>query len=169
MLTIRPPVAAEQDAILAVHRAAFGREDEARLVDQLAAAGRNVFEWLAEQDGAIVAHTLFSPVRIEHGDDGRVLGLAPVAVTPAWQRRGVGTALLRAALSDLVATPWRAIVVLGDPAYYARFGFAPASKTGLHDTYGGGDAFMALALRDGGLDGYRGRVDYAPEFANLSE
>lgn len=169
MPTIRPPASAERESVLAVHRAAFGREDEARLVAQLAAAGRNVFERLAVQDGAIVAHALFSPVRTEQGDDARILGLAPMAVIPAWQRRGVGTALLHAALNDLVATPWRAIVVLGDPVYYGRFGFTPASAAGLHDIYGGGDAFMALALREGGLDGYGGQVDYAPEFANLSE
>jgi putative acetyltransferase len=159
----------EQQAILDVHRAAFDREDEARLVQQLCLAGRNRFERLAEQDGQIVAHVLFSPVRIAQGDDGKVLGLAPMAVVPAWQRRGMGAALLRESLQALRSADFRAVVVLGDPAYYSRFGFAPASQQGLIDTYGGGDAFMALALREGALDGYRGQVDYAPEFANLTD
>jgi putative acetyltransferase len=168
-LLIRQPHASEREAILAVHRAAFGRDDEARLVAQLHAAGRNSAEWLAEQDGDIIAHVLFSPIRIEHGDDGKSLGLAPMAVMPAWQRRGVGKQLIHAALQALRSMDFRSIVVLGDPEYYGRFGFVPASSHGLHDTYGGGDAFMILTLRDGALQGYQGQVDYAPEFANLTD
>jgi putative acetyltransferase len=168
-LLIRQPHASEREAILAVHRAAFGRDDEARLVQQLHAAGRNSAEWLAEQDGDIIAHVLFSPIRIEHGDDGKSLGLAPMAVVPTWQRRGVGAQLIHAALQALRSTDFRSIVVLGDPGYYGRFGFVPASNHGLHDTYGGGDAFMILTLRDGTLTGYCGQVDYAPEFANLTD
>jgi len=168
-MRIRAPLPVDAEAVLAVHRAAFGRDGEAQLVAALAAAGRNVFERLAEAEAAVVAHVLFSPVRIAEGDDGLALGLAPMAVMPAWQRRGIGSALIETALRELAATPCRAVVVLGDPAYYGRFGFAPASSAGLHDTYGGGDAFMALALRAGGLDGYRGRVDYAPEFDQLPE
>jgi putative acetyltransferase len=113
--------------------------------------------------------SLFSPVRVEHGDDGKTLGLAPIAVVPDCQRRGVGTRLIEDALQDLRATSFRCVVVLGDPAYYQRFGFVPASNHGLHDTYGGGNAFMALTLCEGGLDGYRGQVDYAPEFAILTD
>lgn len=168
-LLLRRPDADDLNEILTVHRAAFGREDEARLVEQLHASGRNTFELLAEQQGEIVAHVLFSPIHIEHGDNQQALGLAPMAVAPAWQRRGVGTALIHDALRALAISPFSAVVVLGDPAYYGRFGFTPASAFDLHDTYGGGDAFMALALREGGLHGYRGQVDYAPEFANLTD
>ena len=163
------PDGADAAGILAVHRAAFGRDDEARLVAHLQAAGHNSFELLAEQDGAVVAHVLFSPIRSEHGDDGRALGLAPVAVLPGWQGRGIGTALIRQALAALHERGVPAVVVLGEPAYYARFGFAPASRHGLVDTYGGGDDFMALALRPDGLDGRHGRVDYAPAFDLLTE
>lgn len=168
-MLVRPPLPQEESAVLAVHRAAFGREDEARLVASLRTAGRARFERLVERDGAVIGHALFSPVRIAHGDDGLALGLAPMAVAPAWQRRGAGTALLEASLRELAETAHRAVVVLGDPAFYGRFGFRPATAAGLHDTYGGGDAFMALALREGGLDGYRGQVDYAPEFASLTD
>lgn len=163
LLIRRPrPDPDDLNEILAVHRAAFGREDEARLVEQLRASGRNTFELLAEQQGEIVAHVLFSPIRVEHGDDDQALGLAPMAALPAWQRRGVGTTLIHDALQALAASPFRAVVVLGDPAYYGRFGFTPASAFHLHDIYGGGDAFMALALCEGGLHGYRGQIDYAP-------
>lgn len=172
MPTIRPPRPEpdELDAILAVHSAAFDREDEAQLVCRLHDAGDNAFELLAETHGQTVGHVLFSPVRIEHGDDGHVLGLAPVGVLPAWQRHGIGSLLIRQALEALrTAGTVRGVVVLGDPAYYTRFGFAPASRSGLHDIYDGGDAFMALALQSGGLDGYRGRVDYALAFDLLTD
>lgn len=155
---------------MAVHRAAFGRDDEAVLVRHLQQAGDIRYELLAELHGEVVAHGVYSAVRIEHGDDGRVVGLAPVGVLPAWQGRGIGSALIRQSLDALRAADIiRAVVVLGDPAYYTRFGFAPASQAGLHDIYGGGDAFMALALQPGGLDGYRGRVNYAPAFDLLTE
>jgi putative acetyltransferase len=159
----------ELHAVLAVHRAAFGREGEASLVEQLRISGFNTFEWVAEENGRIIGHVSFSPIQIERGDDGKALGLAPMAVLPAQQRRGVGSQLLAEALQALRGTAFRAVVVLGDPAYYERFGFLPASKHGLHDTYGGGDAFMAMALHEDGLSGYRGRVDYAPAFANLTD
>jgi len=156
--------------ILAVHLAAFGREDEAALVRRLRDDGDSVFELLAEVHGDIVGHIQFSPVRIAHGDDGRVVGLAPLAVRPDWQRQGVGHALLEQSLAAMrAAGDTHAVVVLGDPAYYTRFGFEPASRHGLHDTYGGGDAFMAIALNPQGLHGYQGQVRYAPAFDLLTE
>jgi putative acetyltransferase len=159
------PEPREREAALAVHRAAFGRDDEALLVQRLREAGDDALEWLAEAGGQVVGHVAYSPVRIKHGDDGHAVGLAPLGVLPAWQRRGIGRALVEASL-DALRQDGRTslVVVLGDPAYYARIGFAPAAAAGLHDSYGGGDAFMALALRADGLDGRRGRVDYAPAF-----
>ncbi|KRE89861.1 hypothetical protein ASG87_02615 [Frateuria sp. Soil773] len=169
-LLFRAPRPDEPDAVQAVHEAAFGRTDEAALVRRLRQAGDSRLELLAEADGEVVAHVMYSLVRIEHGDDGHALGLAPLGVLPPWQRHGVGSALVRRSLDVLrQAGTARLAVVLGDPAYYARFGFAPAAQAGLHDVYGGGDAFMALALRPGGLDGCRGRVDYAPAFDQLPE
>ncbi|WP_430387582.1 GNAT family N-acetyltransferase [Dyella sp. 20L07] len=170
MFTIRPPRPDELDQTMAVHRAAFGRAGEAELVQHLRQAGDSAFELLAEADGVIVGHVAYSPCRVEHGDDGRVLGLAPIGVLPAWQAHGVGSALIRQSLDMLrEAGKVRVVVVLGDPAYYVRFGFEPASRSDLHDTYGGGDAFMALALRPDGFHGYRGRVDYAPAFDLLTD
>lgn len=161
---IRPFRDGDLAAVARVNRAAFGREDEAGLVATLHTAGRVAYELVAERDTDIVAHILFSPVTIERGDDGRALGLAPLAVTPALQRQGIGAALTQAALTTLATGPYRMVVVLGDPAYYQRFGFGPASTAGLSDVYGAGDDFMAVALKPGGLDGYGGRVNYTPEF-----
>lgn len=161
---IRPFRDGDLAAVARVNRAAFGREDEAGLVAMLHTAGHVAYELVAERDGEIVAHILFSPVTIEHGDDGRALGLAPLAVAPAFQRQGIGGALTQAALTTLATGPYRMVVVLGDPAYYARFGFGPARAAGLDDAYGAGDDFMALALKPGGLDGYAGQVRYVAEF-----
>lgn len=167
--TLRPPQPHERESTLAVQRAAFGRDDEAALVARLRQAGHDRYEWLADVRGTIVAHVVYSPVRVEHGDAAHALGLAPLAVLPAWQRRGIGSALVRHSLDALRhAGATRFVVVLGEPAYYARFGFAPASRAGLHDVYGGGDAFMALALQDDGFRGSHGRVDYAPAFDLLA-
>lgn len=161
---IRPFRDGDLAAVAAVNRAAFGRDAEAGLVAALHTAGRNSFELVAERDGRIVAHVLFSPATIEHGDDGRALALAPHAVLPEYQQQGTGSALLRAALTTLARGPYRAVLVLGDPAYYTRFGFGTAGACGLHTAAGSSDDFMALALRSGGLAGYAGAVTYAPEF-----
>ena len=170
MIHTRRPRPDELEAVLSVHYAAFGRDDEAELVRRLHEAGDNSYELLAETGTDVVGHVMYSPCRIEHGDDGHVLGLAPVGVLPAWQGQGIGGTLIRQSLDTLRSEGHvRAVVVLGDPAYYARFGFTPASRAHLHDTYGGGDAFMALALQPGGLDGYQGRVDYAPAFDLLTD
>jgi putative acetyltransferase len=167
MTTIRPAVAADLEAICAVHRAAFGRDAEADLVRRLHAADRAAVSLVAEHEGAVVGHVLFSQVSVEHGDDGHVLGLAPVGVLPAWQHQGIGHALIEEGIGATFMVDARAIVVLGTPGYYARFGFSKASTHGLSEANHGGDAFMILPMTVDALEGYRGRVDYAPEFAGL--
>ena len=163
---IRAATPADLAAILAVHRTAFARDDEAALVQRLHDAGRAPVSLVAEHEGAIVGHVLFSPLTIEHGDDRKALGLAPVAVLPAQQHEGVGHALIEEGIGACFVADARAIVVLGAPNYYARFGFSRASTHGL--THGDNTAFMVLALTVDGLGAYRGRVDYSAEFAGLS-
>ena len=133
----------------------------------------------AHTGDVIVGHVAFSPVSVD-GIDGGV-GLAPVAVLPAYRRRGVAARLVRDGLAACAAMGFRFVVVLGDPAYYGRFGFVPARRWGLRDEYGGGDAFQALELQEGSLsalelqagslsgdaaDRHR-LVRYAPEFGAL--
>jgi putative acetyltransferase len=93
------------------------------------------------------------------------VGLAPVAVLPEWQRRGVGGRLVRAGLEACRERGFAFAVVLGHLEYYPRFGFIPASRYGLGNEYGAGDAFMALELRPGGLPPVGGLVKYDAEFA----
>src|SRR5438874_2516296 len=98
MVTIRPERFAEDaDAVRAVHRAAFDTDVESRLVDRLRAAGKAIVSLVAvAEDGVVVGHVLFSPVSVAAPSGNREgLGLAPMAVTPGQQRRGVGSALVR--------------------------------------------------------------------------
>lgn len=160
---IRSEEPADRDAIRAVHVASFPTRVEASLVDALRAAGRLSVSLVAEEDGGVVGHVAFSPVTLPGTADG--VGLAPVAVLPAFRRRGIARRLIREGLAACRRIDGGFVVVLGDPAYYHRFGFRPASEWGLHDEYNGGEAFQALELRPGAIPSGGGLVRYAPEFA----
>jgi len=163
---VRAATVDDLDAIVEVHRAAFGRDTEANLVRRLVAAGRASISLVAvDEDDTVLGHVLFSPVTIEEGDDGKSLGLAPVAVHPDHQRQGIGHDLVEEGIGACFVQDARAVFVLGSPAYYTQFGFAKASTHDLRDAYEGGNAFQVLPLTIEGLAGYRGRVEYAPEFA----
>jgi putative acetyltransferase len=163
MLTLRHEQRADRAAIHAVHATSFPSADEAELVDALRAAGHLTLSLVAVEQSQVVGHVAFSPVSVPDGPDG--LGLAPVAVLPAFRRRGIAAQLIRAALAECAEAGCGFVVVLGDPSYYGRFGFAPASTFGLYDEYQGGEAFQALELRPGAIP--RGVVRYAPAFSAL--
>ncbi|MEV4640266.1 N-acetyltransferase [Actinoplanes sp. NPDC049548] len=130
----------------AVLTAAFETDAEARLVDALrdSAAWLPALSVVAEEDGRIVAHALLS--RIAVGADP-ALALGPVAVLPAEQRRGLGAAVIRDVLRRAADAGERLVLVLGDPAYYRRFGFVPATPYGITSPWSGlGDAWQMLAL-----------------------
>ncbi len=163
MLSIRPEQPDDRAAIYAVHAAAFATPAEARIVDALRAAGRLAVSLVAETDGRIVGHIAFSPVTVAGAADG--LGLGPVAVLPAFQRRGIGSTLISEGLAECARIGVGFVVVLGEPAYYGRFGFMPAAGWGLFDEYNGGAAFQAVEPRPGAIPLRAGLVRYAPEFA----
>ncbi len=152
-----------------MHRAAFPTAAEARLVDALRERGELAISLVAEEAGEVVGHIAFSAVRVDERPTSSGLGLAPVAVLPGSQGRGVGASLVRAGLAAAGEKGWGWVVVLGDPAYYARFGFGPASVYGLSDSYEGGDAFQVLELAPGRLPREGGRVRYASAFDALDE
>lgn len=166
MITIRPERPGDSDAIHAVHRAAFPTDAEARLVDRLRADGAARVSLVAEVDGGIVGHIVFSPVSLA-SDSGAVagLGLAPVAVLPDHQRRGVGSALIREGLAACRDVGCDFVVLLGHPEYYPRFGFRRASEVGLSNEYGADEAFMVLELQEGTLPQGGGLVKYGRQFA----
>jgi len=166
MVLIRPERPEDADAVRAVHRAAFDTDAESRLVDHLRDRGEAVVSLVAEVEGAVVGHVLFSPVSLVAPSGCREgLGLAPLAVLPAHQRGGVGSALVREGLATCEKRGGAFVVVLGHPAYYPRFGFRRAGEVGLANEYGADEAFMVLELRPGALPAEGGLVKYGPAFA----
>jgi putative acetyltransferase len=166
VITIRPERPGDEAAIRAVHGAAFPSDDEARLVDRLRASAQARVSLVAEVAGAVVGHILFSPVSlVAPPASGQGLGLAPLAVLPGHQRRGVGSALVREGLAACRQQGHPFVVVLGHPGYYPRFGFRRASALGLGNEYGADEAFMVLELQPGAVPEGGGLVRYGPEFA----
>ena len=166
-MIIRPEEPGDIDAIHHVHAQAFGQPQEAQLVAALRAAGKALISLVALEEERVVGHILFSPVSVTTKPDGwRAAGLAPLAVLPAWQRRGIGAELMRAGLQACHDAGLALVVVLGGH-YYARFGFARASDAGLENEYGADEHFMALPLQEGALQRVSGLVCYAVEFQEI--
>jgi putative acetyltransferase len=166
-IVIRPEIAADKEAILQVNRLAFGGEEEALLVDALRAGGYVRACLVAEVHGELVGHILFSDLPIvAEGTTVPALALAPMAVVPGFQKRGIGSALVRRGLEMCREQGHRIIVVLGHPDFYPRFGFSSELARRLESPYSG-SAFMALELVAGALDGVRGTVKYPPPFSAL--
>jgi len=167
-MLIRDEIAGDSEAIRKVHELAFNSPAEADLVDLLRARDKATISLVAEKEGEIVGHVLFSPVQIDPPSTGwSALGLAPVGVIPERQRHGIGKALIWQGLERCRSIGVRAIVVLGDPDYYTRFGFERAKDFGLGNEYQVEDEFMVMELVDGALDGVNGMVKYAIEFKEI--
>jgi putative acetyltransferase len=144
-----------------VEAAAFGREDEALIVENVRAEGAALLELVAEADGQIVGHILFS--RMTTDPLARIAGLGPVAVKPDQQGRGWGEALCRAGIEAMRAQGAEAVVVLGHVDYYPRFGFSHDAAAKIVSPFAELPAFMALELTGGAL-GAPIRVDYPRSF-----
>jgi len=141
---------ADHAAIAQVTRAAFGQPAEAELVDRLRADGDVVFELVASDAGTVVGHILFS--RLWADSQELYVAMAPVSVHPNVQRTGVGSRLVRRGLEVARELGAYAVLVLGDPAYYSRFGFTAQAAARVKAPYAGSPAFMGLALEPGALD-----------------
>lgn len=164
-MQIRPELPTDIEAVHELNRAAFGGAEEAQIVDALRGAVSPLVSLVAATDGTVVGHILFSPVTLAAAPHPLVMGLAPMAVLPAHQRAGVGSALVRAGLDACRAAGAVGVVVLGHPPYYPRFGFVPASRFELSCAYDVPDeVFMALELQPGGFAGHAGLVRYHPVF-----
>jgi putative acetyltransferase len=168
-ISIIPESARHHAAIRVVNERAFGRREEADLVDALRAANRMLISLVALSGESVVGHILFSPVTIESAVAVHdAVGLAPMAVLPEFQRRSIGSMLVRHGMSECARLNHVRVVVLGHPRYYPRFGFVPANRFGLTCEYAvPNDVFMAAALRADAFDGHTGRVRFAPEFLSI--
>jgi len=166
-MLIRPEQPADIEAIRAVHAASFPTELEAGLVNALRHSRRLIVSLVADEAGTIVGHVAFSPVTTVDGVTG--VGLGPVAVIENHRRQGIAAQLIRIGLNSCRSSGYKWAVVLGEPAYYARFGFRSAVEFGLCDEYGGGQYFQAVELAPGGIPVDAGLVKYAAEFNACTE
>ena len=147
---VRYATADDHGAIAGVTEAAFARPDEARLVERLRADEDAMFELVAEADGAVVGHILFS--RLWADRDDLYAALAPVSVAPGRQGTGLGSALVRAGLERAPQFGAIGVLVLGEPAYYGRFGFTRQAALAVRSPFSALEAFQALALFDGAFE-----------------
>lgn len=166
-MEIRPEWPGDALAVRRVNETAFGRPDEADLVDRLRDRAASYVAFVAVREGVVVGHIAFSPVTMSPLHPSLVaFGLAPMAVLPTHQRSGVGSALVRAGLEACRAVGAGAVFVLGHPDYYPRFGFEPVAARGIASEYGGPpEAFMAVELTPGALDDVVGTACYDPALA----
>jgi putative acetyltransferase len=163
MIVIRDERPDDRAAIRAVNDAAFDQPLEGRIVDALRAHDAAQLSLVAEIDGRVVGHLLFSPVTSAAGVEA--VGLGPMAVSPEHQRRGVGAALVDAGLARLRAAGCPFVVVLGHHEYYTRFGFVPASRHGLRCEWDVPDeSFMVHVIDAAAVAAAAGLVRYRPEF-----
>ena len=138
-------------AISALVEAAFGQPDEARLVEELRANSDVIFELVAKtEDGAIEGHVLYS--RLWADSVMLYAALAPLSVAPEVQKTGIGSRLMKASLDTAREFGIHAIILLGHPNYYRRFGFTAEAAGRVKSPFSGSPAFMALALESDALD-----------------
>jgi putative acetyltransferase len=166
-MDIRTEKLEDVESVRKVNIAAFGRENEANLVDRLRGIS-STLSFVAVQSDRIVGHIFFSPVSVAGNCSSNlsILGLAPLAVLPNYQRQGIGTLLIREGLKECVRSGFHGVFVLGHPNFYPRFGFIPASRNNLGCEYDVPDeVFMVLELESGALQDCSGMVKYRKEFS----
>ncbi len=163
----REETADDQRAIHQVNTAAFGQPAEGNLVDLLRNDGLAVVSYVAVSSDTVVGHILFSelPIETERGTIPAV-ALAPMAVLPQFQRQGIGSELVRRGLDICRERGQQAVIVLGHPEYYPRFGFSPQLAERISSPFSG-EAFMALELVTGVLENVQGQVTYPPPFFSV--
>jgi len=168
-MNIRIEIPSDSEIINSIISCAFETDAEANLVERLRRTADPFWSIVAEVGGALVGHVLLTSVTLEDAPDGmRLMGLAPLAVLPNHQKQGVGAALMEAAINKCRSEGVAAIVLLGNPAYYGRFGFVMSEGYGIKSIYDvPPEYFMILPLLEEGLHGVAGTVHYHSSFDGL--
>ena len=167
MIIYREEEPGDHDAIFQINQRAFGGDEEARLVDALRKQKFVITSRVAESevDGdGVVGYILFSTLPIKgKGKTIKAAALAPMAVDLKWQGKGIGSRLVLDGLAECLERGVEAVIVVGHPKYYPRFGFSAAMAENLSAPFSG-EAFMAVELTPGVLSGFSGTVKYPPPF-----
>jgi putative acetyltransferase len=167
MAMVREELPEDISAVRLVNVRAFGRTQEADIIDKLRQNCSDLLSLVAVRQNDVVGHILFSPTTVESEDRStQGMGLAPIVVRPDCQRQGIGSELIRAGIEELKSNRCAFIVVLGHPQYYPRFGFERASRYGIRSEWQVPDeAFMILMLDESEMRSVSGVAKYRPEFA----
>jgi len=144
---IRHAQPADHPAIAEINTLAFGKADEAGLIARLREAGDVMFELVLEEAGTLQGHILFSRLWADNGH--LYAALAPMAVLPGLQAKGIGSALVRSGLDSAREFGAAGVLVLGHPGYYPRFGFLAETAANVRSPWSGSQAFMALEIERG--------------------
>ena len=168
MINIRTETTQDVAAVRRINELAFGQPLEANLVDALRKNAQPQISLVAMNGEDVVGHIFFSRVTLEPDQPHlSIMGLAPMGVLPDLQRHGIGSQLVRAGLTECDQLGCDAVVVLGHPEFYPRFGFIPASRKGLRCEYPvPDDVFMVLELKPNAITA-EGLVKYRPEFSSV--
>lgn len=163
-ITLRHELPADRQAIFDLNAQAFGGSDESHLIDQLRDQGYGLLSLVAVEGDIIVGHIFFSRLHIEtHSGHRPGVSLAPMAVSPSAQRKGIGSQLVQAGLEELKQQGESIVIVLGHSEFYPRFGFSCELAIPLLSQFSG-EHWMAIELKPGALDNVQGCVRYAPPF-----
>lgn len=167
-MTIRQEKTADYDAVREINTVAFGQTEEAELVTKLRQNDHFIPELsiVAEENNIVIGHILFTPIYIGNGIQRyQSLALAPLAVLPEQQGKGVGSALINEGFNKARELGFSSVVVLGYSEYYSRFDFLPAKDFGVHPPIAEWkEAFFVKELKKGSLSEVTGTVSYPPEF-----
>ena len=166
-ILIRKEAKKDYDGIFEVNKLAFGQKEESKLIDKIRNGNNFIpdLSLVAEKNGKIIGHILFSKIEISGSSKFNSLALAPMAVVPEFQKKGIGTKLIEEGIRKAKELNFETIIVLGHKDYYPRFGFQKASKWNIKCPFEVPDeAFMAMEISDNALKNKSGTVIYPPEF-----